>query len=182
MANLRDFKVGDNLLTFGLDMSCRKCVVRTKIVAIDERGIVTDDDDCSMLTKWEDMEVCGNDYFLYTEEQEKAMQEICDNAYNEWKEACRKQMERAEKYHKERNEKTKRLIKEKGYFDGECMIFDLSGKNNFFRWKKYDILYINEHLQVFGMADDEDTMFLDIDDLPVPTEIDIVREIENEVA
>ena len=182
MANLSEFKVGDNLLTYGLDMGCHKCVVRTKVVGMSKYGITTYSDGCRILTTWDDMDICGNDYFLYTEEQEKRMQAYCDKLYNEWEEACRRQMERAKKYHMERNEKAKSLIKEKGYHDGQCMIFDLSGKNNFYRWKKYDILYINENLQVFGMADDEDTMFLDLDDLCVPTQQEIISELENEVA
>ena len=87
-------------------------------------------------------------------------------------------MERAHKHHMERNEKLKNLIKEKGYFDGTHTIIELSGKNNFYRWKKYDILHINENLDLFGMAENGDTMFLNIDDLPVPPQIDIQKEIE----
>ena len=176
MANLSDFKSGDLLLTFGLDMNCHKCVVKTKFVSSDEEGIVTFSDDCYILTRWEDMEH-ADDYFLYTKEQEKKMQDYCDKKYNEWLEACRKQLERAHKYHIERNERLKNRIKEKGYFDGTHTIFELSGKNNFYRWKKYDILHINEELNVFGVADDGDTMFLTLDDLCVPTQEDIEREV-----
>ncbi len=178
MANLSIFNVGDNLLTWGLDMSCRKCVVRTKVVGKDERGIVTYSDGCRILNTWDNMEHY-NDYFPYSVEKEREMQEECDNKYNAWREACRKQMERAERYHMERNAKLKRLVKEKGYFDGTYTIFELSGKNNFYRWKKYDILHINENLDLFGMADDGDTMFLNIDDLPVPPQIDIQKELES---
>ena len=177
MAKLSDFKVGDNLLTFGLDMGCHKCVVTTKVVGMDKRGIITYSDGCRILNSWDDMDRF-DDYYLYSEEQEKAMQEICDKKYRDWEEACRKQMERAERYHMERNAKLKRMVKEKGYFDGTHTIIELSGKNNFYRWKKYDILHINENLDLFGMAEDGDTMFLNIDDLPVPPQIDIQKEIE----
>ena len=105
------------------------------------------------------------------------MQEQCNKEYNEWVEECERQAERTEKYHRERNEKLKALIKEKGYSDGTHIIFELSGKNYFNRWKKYDILHINEDLQVFGVADDGDTMFLSLDDLCVPTQIDIQKEV-----
>ena len=181
MANLREFKVGDILLTYGLDMGCHKCVCKTEITSIDERGIVTKDDGCLILNTWENMKY-ANDYFLYSKEQEKAMQEQCDKEYNDWVKACNEQMERATKHHRERNERLKSLIKEKGYFDGTHTIFELSGKSNFFRWKKHDILHINEDLQIFGMAEDKDTMFLNLDDLCVPTQWEIIDEIENEVA
>lgn len=177
MANLSIFNVGDNLLTWGLDMSCRKCVVRTKVVGKDERGIVTYSDGCRILNTWDSMERY-NDYFPYSEEKEREMQEECDNEYNAWREACRKQMERAHKHHMERNEKLKSLIKEKGSFDGSHTIIFLSGKSNFFRWKKYDILYINEELNILGMAEDEDTMFLNLDDLCVPTQWEIEEEVK----
>ena len=78
----------------------------------------------------------------------------------------------------ERNERLKNLIKEKGSFDGSHTIIFLSGKSNLYRWKKYDILYINEDLNVFGMADDEDTMFLNLDDLCVPTQWEIEEEVK----
>lgn len=179
MASLSNFKVGDVLLTYGMDMGCHKCVVTTKVVAIDERGIITksDEDDCLILHAWRDMEYY-NDYFLYSEEQEKAMQQECDNEYNAWVEACRKQAERAHKSHMERNERMKNTIKEKGYFDGTHTIFELSGKTNFFRWKKYDILHINENLDLFGMAEDGDTMYVNIDDLAVPSYIEIESELK----
>jgi hypothetical protein len=53
----------------------------------------------------------------------------------------------------------------------------LSGKNNFYRWKKYDILHIDDELNIFGVADDGDTMFLTLDDLCVPTQQEIEREV-----
>lgn len=178
MANLSDFKVGDVLLTYGLDMACHKCVCKSKVLSIDERGIVTDcGEGCRMLATWENMEHF-NDYFPYSVEQEKAMQEYCDNEYDAWREACRKQLDEAHRHHIERNERMKSLIKEKGYFDGTFTIFELSGKSNFYRWKKYDILHINENLDVFGMSADEDTMFLNIDDLPVPTYLEIEQELK----
>ena len=176
MANLSDFKAGDVLLTYGSDMACHKCVCETKVLSVGEEGIITESDGCRMLAKWKDMQYF-DDYFPYSEEQKKAMQEQCDKEYNEWVEACERQTERAEKYHRERNERLKALIKEKGYSDGTHIIFELSGKNNFFKKKKYDILHINEELQVFGVADDEDTMFLSLDDLCVPTQIDIQKEV-----
>ena len=183
MANLSDFRVGDVVLTYGLDMACHKCVCKTKVVKIDERGIVTksDEDDFSILATWNNMQHF-NDYFLYSEEQEKAMQEQCDNEYNEWREACRKQEERAHQYYIEWTESLKKLIREKGYFDGTHTIFELSEGHSFFRWKKYDILHINEHLDCFGMADDEDTMFLNIDELPAPTQMKIKDEVEKGAA
>lgn len=186
MANLSDFKVGDVLLTFGLDMGCHKCVCKTEVVKIDERGIVTYDGDCRMLATWDDMRYF-NDYFLYSEEQEMAMQEQCDDAYNAWVEACKRQAEEAHRHHIERNERMKRIIKEKGYFDGTFYIIELSGKTNFFRWKKYDVLHINENLDLFGMSEDEDTMYVNIDDLPVPSFWEIEKEVlahdkENEAA
>lgn len=181
MANLSDFKVGDVLLTFGLDMGCHKCVCKTEVVKIDERGIVTYDGDCRMLATWDDMRYF-NDYFLYSEEQEMAMQEQCDNEYNEWRNACKRQAERAEKYCMERNEKTKRIIKEKGHFDGTHTIFELSKKSDFFRWKKYVIHSINEELNVFGVAEDGDTMLLPMDDLCVPTQWQIESEVDNAAA
>ncbi len=181
MANLSDFKVGDVLLTYGSDMGCHKCVCKTKVLSVDEHGIVTESDGCRILAKWKDMQYF-DDYFLYSEKQEKAMQEQCDKEYNEWIEACRKQSERAQQYHNERTERLKKIIAKKGYFDGTHTIFDLSDGYSFFRWKKYDILYINDQLQVFGIADDEDTMFISIDDLPVPTIIKIKNELEKGAA
>ena len=177
MANLSDFKANDVLLTYGSDMGCHKCVCKVKVLSVGEDGIITKtSDDCCILHKWKDMQYY-NDYFLYSEEQKKAMQEQCDKEYNEWAEACERQAERAEKYHCERNEKLKTLIKEKGYSDGTHIIFELSGKNHFNHYKKYDILHINEDLQVFGVAEDGDTMFLSLDDLNVPTQIDIQKEV-----
>jgi len=171
MANLSDFKVGDILLTYGLDMACHKCVCKTKVVRIEERGIVTYDDDCYMLATWESMEHY-NDYFLYSEEQEKVMQEECDNEYNEWVAACRRQAERAHKHHIERNERLKSLISAKGG------VVNLSGKDDFYRWKPYTIVSINEKLDVLGVAEDNGTMSLNIDDLCVPTQQRIEKEIE----
>lgn len=177
MANLSDFKAGDILLTYGADMGCHKCVCKEKVLSVGEDGIITKTSDgCRILYKWKDMQHY-NGYFPYSEEQKKAMQEQCDKEYNEWVEACERQTERAEKYHRERNEKLKALIREKGYSDGTHIIFELSGKNYFNRWKKYDILHINEDLQVFGVAEDGDTMFLSLDDLNVPTQIDIQKEV-----
>ena len=176
MANLSDFNVGDVLLTYGSNMGCHKCVCKVKVLSVGEEGIITESDDCRILHKWKDMQYF-NDYFPYSEEQKKVMQEQCDKEYNEWVEKCERQTERAEKYHRERNEKLKALIKEKGYSDGTHIIFELSGKNYFNKWKKYDILHINEGLQVFGVADDGDTMFLSLDDLCVPTQIDIQKEV-----
>lgn len=177
MANLSDFNVGDVLLTYGCsDMGCYKCVYKVKVLSVGEEGIITESDGCRILHKWKDMQYF-NDYFPYSEEQKKVMQEQCDKEYNEWVEECERQAERTEKYHRERNEKLKALIKEKGYSDGTHIIFELSGKNYFNKWKKYDILHINEDLQVFGVADDGDTMFLSLDDLCVPTQIDIQKEV-----
>lgn len=177
MAILSDFNVGDVLLTYGCsDMGCYKCVYKVKVLSVGEEGIITESDGCRILHKWKDMQYF-NDYFPYSEEQKKVMQEQCDKEYNEWVEECERQAERTEKYHRERNEKLKALIKEKGYSDGTHIIFELSGKNYFNKWKKYDILHINEDLQVFGVADDGDTMFLSFDDLCVPTQIDIQKEV-----
>lgn len=177
MANLSDFNVGDVLLTYGCsDMGCYKCVYKVKVLSVGEEGIITESDGCRILHKWKDMQYF-NDYFPYSKEQKKVMQEQCDKEYNEWVEECERQAERTEKYHRERNEKLKALIKEKGYSDGTHIIFELSGKNYFNKWKKYDILHINEDLQVFGVADDGDTMFLSLDDLCVPTQIDIQKEV-----
>ena len=177
MAILSDFNVGDVLLTYRCsDMECYKCVYKVKVLSVGKEGIITESDGCRILHKWKDMQYF-NDYFPYSEEQKKVMQEQCDKEYNEWVEKCERQAERAEKYHRERNEKLKALIKEKGYSDGTHIIFELSGKNYFNRWKKYDILHINEDLQVFGVANDGDTMFLSLDDLCVPTQIDIQKEV-----
>lgn len=176
MANLSDFNVGDVLLTYGSDMGCHKCVCKVKVLSVGKEGILTESDGCRILYEWKHMQYF-NDYFPYSEEQKKVMQEQCDKEYNEWVEKCERQTERAEKYHRERNEKLKALIKEKGYSDGTHIIFELSGKNYFNKWKKYDILHINEDLQVFGVADDGDTMFLSLDDLCVPTQIDIQKEV-----
>lgn len=177
MAILSDFNVGDVLLTYGCsDMGCYKCVYKVKVLSVGEEGIITESDGCRILHKWKDMQYF-NDYFPYSEEQKKVMQEQCDKEYNEWVEECERQTERTEKYHRDRNEKLKALIKEKGYSDGTHIIFELSGKNYFNKWKKYDILHINEDLQVFGVADDGDTMFLSLDDLCVPTQIDIQKEV-----
>ena len=177
MAILSDFNVGDVLLTYGCsDMGCYKCVYKVKVLSVGEEGIITESDGCRILHKWKDMQYF-NDYFPYSEEQKKVMQEQCNKEYNEWMKECERQAERAEKYHRERNEKLKALIKEKGYSDGTHIIFELSGKNYFNRWKKYDILHINEDLQVFGVANDGDTMFLSLDDLCVPTQIDIQKEV-----
>ena len=177
MAILSNFNVGDVLLTYGCsDMGCYKCVYKVKVLSVGKEGIITESDGCRILHKWKDMQYF-NDYFPYSEEQKKVMQEQCDKEYNEWMEECERQAERAEKYHRERNEKLKALIKEKGYSDGTHIIFELSGKNYFNKWKKYDILHINEDLQVFGVADDGDTMFLSLDDLCVPTQIDIQKEV-----
>ena len=183
MANLSDFKVGDVLLTYGADMGCHKCVCKTQIVSIDERGIVTksDEDDFLMLATWENMQHF-NDYFLYSVEQEKAMQEQCDNEYNEWLEACRKQEEEAHRHHIEWTEGLKKLIKEKGHLEDTHMVFDLSGKSDFFRWKQYNIMHINDELQLFGVAADGDTMCIDMCETPVPTWWEIEREIKNKVA
>ena len=176
MANLSDFNVGDVLLTYGSDMGCHKCVCKVKVLSVGKEGILTESDGCRILYEWKHMQYF-NDYFPYSEEQKKVMQEQCDKEYNEWVEECERQTERAEKYHRERNEKLKALIKEKGYSDGTHIIFELSGKNYFNKWKKYDILHINEDLQVFGVANDGDTMFLSLDDLCVPTQIDIQKEV-----
>ena len=177
MAILSNFNVGDVLLTYGCsDMGCYKCVYKVKVLSVGKEGIITESDGCRILHKWKDMQYF-NDYFPYSEEQKKVMQEQCNKEYNEWMEECERQAERAEKYHRERNEKLKALIKEKGYSDGTHIIFELSGKNYFNKWKKYDILHINEDLQVFGVADDGDTMFLSLDDLCVPTQIDIQKEV-----
>ena len=178
MANLSDFKVGDVLLTFGLDMGCHKCVCKTKVVKIDERGIVIKGDYCNILAEWKDMQYF-DDYFPYSEEQEKKMQEQCDKEYNEWLEACRKQGEEAHQHHVEWTERLKKLISEKGYFDGTHTIFELSEGHT---WHKYDILHINENLECFGMSQDEDTMFFSINDLPVPTMMGIMDEVEKGVA
>lgn len=177
MANLSDFKVGDVLLTYGLDMACHKCVVKTKIVDSNERGIVTYSDGCRLLVRWEDVPNF-NDYFLYTPEKEMEMRKICKKAYNDWVKACKKQLEDAHKFHTERNAKLKNLIKEKGYFDGTHTIFELSEENTFFRWKKYDVLHINEDLNLFGMANDGDTMYLNLDELCVPDQYKIIDELE----
>ena len=176
MAILSDFNVGDVLLTYGTDMGCHKCVCKVKVLSVGKEGIITESDGCRVLYKWKHVQYF-NDYFPYSEEQKKVMQEQCDKEYNEWVEKCERQAERAEKYHRERNEKLKALIKEKGYSDGTHIIFELSGKNYFNKWKKYDILHINEDLQLFGVADDGDTMFLSLDDLCVPTQIDIEKEV-----
>ena len=165
MANLSDFKVGDVLLTYGADMGCHKCVVKTQVLSKDECGIVT-----------------YSDYFLYSVEQEKAMQEQCDNEYNEWLEACRKQEEEAHRHHIEWTEGLKKLIKEKGHLEDTHMVFDLSGKSDFFRWKQYNIMHINDELQLFGVAADGDTMCIDMCETPVPTWWEIEREIKNKVA
>lgn len=170
MANLIFFNVGDVLLTYGMDMACHKCVVKTKVVEKNERGIVTYSDGCRILNSWENMEHY-NDYFPYSEEQEKKMQEECDNEYNEWVEACKRQLERAHKHHIERNETLKNIIKAKGG------VVNLSGKSDFYRWKRYTIVSINEELNVFGVADDKTTMSISIDDLCVPT----LQQIESEV-
>jgi hypothetical protein len=171
MANLSVFNVGDVLLTYGLDMACHKCVVKTKVVSKDERGIVTYSDGCHILNSWENMEHY-NDYFLYSAEKEKEMQDFCDNAYNEWVAACKKQTERAHKHHIERNERLKSLISAKGG------VVNLSGKDDFYRWKPYTIVSINEKLDVLGVAEDNGTMSLNIDDLCVPTQQRIEKEIE----
>lgn len=181
MANLSDFKVGDVLLTYGSDMGCHKCVCKTKVINIDKRGIVTEGDGCNILATWQNMQYF-NDYFLYSEEQEKTMQEQCNNEYNEWLEACRKQSERAHQYYIEWTERLKKIINEKGYFDGTHTIFELSEGHSFFRWKKYDILHINEHLECFGMSQDKDTMSISIDDLPAPTQMKIKNELEKVAA
>ena len=178
MANLSDFKVGDILLTYGSDMGCHKCVCKTKVLSIDKRGIVTEGDDCNILATWENMQYF-DDYFLYSEEQEKAMQEQCDKEYNEWLEACRKQSERAHQYHIEWTENLKKLVREKGYSNGIHTTFDLSEGHT---WNKYDILHINEDLDLFGVAEDGDTMLLNIDDLPVPTMMEIKDEVEKGAA
>ena len=142
MAILSDFNVGDVLLTYGCsDMGCYKCVYKVKVLSVGEDGIITESDGCRVLHKWKDMQYF-NDYFPYSKEQKKVMQEQCNKEYNEWVEECERQAERTEKYHRERNEKLKALIKEKGYSDGTHIIFELSGKNYFNRWKKYDISYI----------------------------------------
>ena len=180
MANLREFKVGDVLLTYGMNMDCHKCVCTTKVVCIDEHGIITksDDDDCLILCAWSDMEYY-NDYFPYSVEKEREMQEECDREYNEWKEACRRQAEEAHKHHNERIERMKRIIREKGYFNASVpsMVIDLSHKTTFFRWKKYVVYHIDEDLDMFGVADDGDTMYLNIDEVPVPSFWEIEEEI-----
>ena len=186
MANLSEFKAGDLLLTYGLDMSCHKCVCMSKVISVGKKGIVTESDGCRMIATWDNMEHF-NDYFPYSVEKEKAMQKECDDAYNAWVEACKRQAEEAHRHHIERNERMKRIIKEKGYFDGTFYIIELSGKTNFFRWKKYDVLHINENLDLFGMSKDEDTMYVNIDDLPVPSFWEIEKEVlahdkENEAA
>jgi hypothetical protein len=86
--------------------------------------------------------------------------------------ACKRQAERAHKYHIERNERMKNLIKAKGG------IIDLSGKSDFYRWKPYTIVSINDKLDVLGVAEDNSTMSLNIDDLCVPTQQRIEKEIE----
>ena len=181
MAKLSDFKAGDILLTYGSDMGCHKCVCITKVLSVSEDGIVTESDGCRMIARWKDMQYFDG-YFPYSEGQRKAMQTQCDKEYNEWLEACRKERERAEKYHIERTERMRKLVTEKGYSDGTHTIFDLSDGYCFFRWKKYDILHINDQLQVFGIADDGDTMFLSVDDLPVPTIRKIMDELEKRAA
>ena len=186
MANLSDFKVGDVLLTYGADMGCHKCVVKTKVLSVDERGIVTEGDGCRIIYTWDDMKYL-NDYFPYSEEQEKAMQEKCDSEYNAWREACRRQAERAKKFAMERDNKTKGIIKAKGVSDGTHTILALSGKGTFFRWKSYNIVGINEELDMLGIAEDGDKMYLNIHDVPVPTQLGVEREVdaydkENEVA
>ena len=173
MANLSDFRVGDVLLTYGLDMSCHKCVCKTEITEINDEGIVTKSEECDymIITTWENMKY-ANDYFLYSPKQEKAMQDYCDNAYNEWVAACRRQAEEAHRHHLERNEKLKSLIKAKGG------IVILSGKNDFYRWRPYVIVSINEKLDVLGVAEDNSTMSVSLDDLCVPTQQSIKSEIE----
>ena len=181
MANLVFFNVGDVLLTYGMDMACHKCVVKTKVVEKNERGIVTYSDGCHILNSWENMEHY-NDYFPYSEEQEKKMQEECDNEYNAWREACERQLERARKYCAERNEKTKNIIKEKGQFNGTQSFVKLSCKSTFFRWKEYAIYAINENLDMFGVAKDGDTMMVNIDDVAVPIKLEVEKEIDKLVA
>lgn len=176
MAKLSDFKVGDVLLTYGSDMGCHKCVCKAKVLSVSEEGIVTESDGIRIFARWKDMQ-CFDDYFPYSEEQEKAMQAQCDKEYDEWLEACRKQAERAARCHAERTRRMKESVIKKGYSDGTHTIFDLSDGYCFFRWKKYDILYINDQLQVFGIADDGDTMFLSVDELPVPTIQKIMDEL-----
>ncbi len=183
MANLSDFKVGDVLLTYGMDMGCHKCVCKTEIVEINERGIVTksEDADYKTIATWDNMQYF-NDYFLYSEEQEREMQECCDDAYKKWREACDRELEEARKYCEERNEETKRIIKEKGRSCGKYSSVELSGKSSFFRWKKYNIYAIDEDLKMFGIAEDGDTMMISIDDVAVPIKLEVEEEVRKLVA
>ena len=99
MAILSDFNVGDVLLTYGCsDMGCYKCVYKVKVLSVGEEGIIIESDGCRILHKWKDMQYF-NDYFPYSKEQKKIMQEQCNKEYNEWVEECERQAERAEKYH-----------------------------------------------------------------------------------
>lgn len=183
MANLSDFKVNDVLLTYGADMYCHKCVCKTKITEINERGIVTKSDGCdySSITTWDNMKY-AKDYFLYSVEQEKAMQEQCDKEYNEWRDACDRELEEARKYCEERREKTKKIIKEKGRLCGTHFVVDLNGKSSFFRWKKYAIYSIDDDLDMFGIAEDGDTMILNIDEVAVPIKWEVEKEVDKLIA
>ena len=186
MANLSVFNVGDDILTYGADMGCHKCVVRTKVLGRNEEGIILEGDGCRIIYTWDTMQHF-NDYFPYSEEQERAMQEKCDREYNEWREACKRQAERAKKFAMERDNKTKGIIKAKGVSDGTHTTLALSGKGTFFRWKSYNIVGINENLDMLGVAEDGDTMYLNIHNVPVPTQLEVEREVDaydtmNEVA
>ena len=171
--------------TIGIDMSCFKVVCECTIYKIDTEKdtmvMTCDDDDLKYIVHGvnklfgDDIE---HDYFEYTEENRKKLQDYCDKAYNDWREACKRQAERAEKYHRERNAKTKRIVKEHGYFNGTHTIIELTCNVDFFRWKKYVVKHINEDLEVFGVADDGDTMYISLDDLCAPTQMTIEREVD----
>jgi len=98
MANLKDFKVGDRLLTYGFDMQCHKCVAITQIVARSKSGIVTMDenDGCRTLTTWKQTKY-ANGYFLYSKEQEAMMQQHCNKLKKQWLEYCKKQIDNNKK-------------------------------------------------------------------------------------
>ena len=134
------------------------------------------------LEEYLEMATYAKDYFLYSVEQEKAMQEQCDKEYNEWRDACDRELEEARKYCEERREKTKKIIKEKGRLCGTHFVVDLNGKSSFFRWKKYAIYSIDDDLDMFGIAEDGDTMILNIDEVAVPIKWEVEKEVDKLIA
>ena len=87
------YKLGDKVLSIGMDMQCFKAVSISRIFEINEDNFVfaeVGDEDCKVVLPISYLE----EFYVYNKANRKKLQDYCDKCYKEWEEAVARQFGR----------------------------------------------------------------------------------------